>query len=225
MRAPSRLVVALGLLLVLGGCARAGGEAFQPTLNTPLALPSDTAIGQTFNPAGDAVQAVELQVATYAAPADPDGVLTVELRDPVDGSVLDTAQVAGADMGDSTWVRASFDTPVAVPDVVLAEATWRGATPLALWANVPLEGADRSSVVNDPYADGQLVRDGRPTEGDLSFRVLGAGGAGAGTSQVVEIARSAGARLADQPLFTAVWLLALVGALALAVVGLRRPRA
>lgn len=215
------LVLPLLLLLVLaGGCARAGGEAFQPTLNEPLPLEAGRTLGQSLNPAGSAVAGVDLQVATYDAPADPEGILTVTLVDPVSGDVLDTAQVGGDAMADASWVRADFGTPVAVGDVVVVEASWDGDTPLALWANVPPAGP-AVEVVNDPYPDGQLVRDGRPSDGDLAFRVVGAGGVGAGAGQLAEVVRSTGARLADQPAFAVLWGLAVVGAAALAVVGLR----
>lgn len=219
LRSPLALLV---LLLALAGCARVGGEPFQPTLNSPVTLEPDAVLGQTFNPAGTLVQAVEVQVATFDAPADAEGVLTLVLREPVGGGLLDTAQVAGADLADASWVRASFDTAVEVPDVVLAEVSWDGATPLALWANLPLSGDGSESIVNDPYAGGQLVRDGRPAEGDLAFRVIGGGGVGAGAAQVVEVARSTGAGLLDEPVFAVLWGLALVGCGALAVVGLRR---
>lgn len=224
MRIRPALLAALVLLLGLAGCARAGGEPFQPTLNSPITLEEGSVLGQTLNPAGDAVAAVEVQVATFDAPADPAGVLTVVLRDPGDGAAIDTAQVAGADLADAAWVRASFDGPVTVPDVVLAEVSWEGATPLALWANLPLSGDGSASIVNDPYPGGQLVRDGRPAEGDLAFRVVGDGGVAAGVAQVGEVIRSTGARLRDEPAFAVVWLLALVGCGVLAISGLRRQR-
>lgn len=221
MRPLPVLLACLGLLLALSGCARAGGEAFQPTLTQPLTLEEGRTVGQTFNPVGDAVTGVDLHVATFAATADPEGVLTVELRDADNGAVLDTAQVAGEDLADATWVRASFGTAVPVGDVVLLEASWQGDSPLALWANTPPPGPGRE-LVNDPYPAGQLVIDGRPVEGDLAFRVHGAGGLAAGVGQAVEVARSTGARLAEEPVFTALWALALLGCAALAVSGWRR---
>lgn len=221
MRPVPVLLACLGLLLTLSGCARAGGEAFQPTLTQPLTLEEGRTVGQTFNPAGDAVTGVDLQVATFAATADPEGILTVELRDAGSGAALDTAQLAGEDLADATWVRASFDTPVQVADVALLVVSWDGDSPLALWANTPRD-APGFEVVNDPYPGGQLVVDGRATEGDLAFRVHGAGGFSGGVGQVVEVVRSAAARLADQPVFTTVWLLALLGCTILAVSGLRR---
>lgn len=216
-----RLALPLLLLVLAGGCARAGGEAFQPTLNEPLPLEAGRTLGQSVNPAGDAVSGVDLQVATYDAPADPEGVLTVALVDPASGEVLDSAQVGGDVLVDAAWVRADFGTPVAVGEVVVVEASWEGDTPLALWANVPPPGP-AVEVVNDPYPHGQLVRDGQPSEGDLAFRVLGVGGAGAGAGQAVEVGRSAAARLADQPAFAVLWGLAVVGSAGLAVVGWRR---
>ncbi|HUG83512.1 MAG TPA: DUF6212 domain-containing protein [Euzebya sp.] len=221
MRLLLTLLACLGLLVAIGGCVRAGGEPFQPTLTQPLTLEQGRTIGQTFNPAGRAVTAVDVHVATFAAAADPEGILTVRLHDAESGAVLDTAQVAGEDLADATWVSASFDTPVDVGEVALLEVSWAGASPLALWANVPPDGPP-TRVVNDPYAGGQLVVDGRAIDGDLAFRIHGTGGVPAGVAQTVEVLRSAGARLAAQPVFAALWLLALIGCGILAVSGLRR---
>lgn len=209
-------------LVAVPGCARAGGQPFQPTLNTAIVLDDGDRIGQTVNPAGP-VSAVDLNVATFDAPADPDGVLTVTIRDVADdrtGGVVSSAEIRGAELADGTWVAAAFDPPVEVADVALVEATWEGATPLALWANTTQDGT--AAITNDPYSGGQLVIDGRPVDGDLAFRVVGPGGVRPAAAQVAEVARSTAARTAADPVFAVAWLLALAGGVVLAVRGLWR---
>lgn len=225
------------LLLVLlaalaGGCARAGGEAFQPTLNSPVLIEPDGSVGQTLNPVTDVVRGVDVPVATFAAEADPAGTLELSLlpadETGADEPPLGTARIAGADLADSAWVTARFEPPVRHDGPLLLTATWDGATTLALWANRPPDEAAASPFApgevpaNDPYLDGQLVIDGRPAEGDLAFRVRGAGDAAAGLEQLQEVARSTAARLADGPAFALAWALLVAGSAALAVRGLRR---
>lgn len=217
--------LAVVALLLLTGCARTGGEPFQPTHNGPLPLDEGTTVGQTINPAGDAITGLDVQVATYAAPADPDGTLTLALRDPDTGQRIARTSVAGTELADATWVSLRFDTPVDVPDVVLAELSWEGATRLAVWANTPASPQVRSAgMPNDPYEDGELVVDGLPRAGDLAFRVRGAAGPGAALVQLGEVVASAGSRLLAEPVFATLWVLAMVGGVALAVRGLRPRR-
>ena len=212
-------------MLLLTGCARTGGEPFQPTHNGPLPLEEGATVAQTINPAGDAISGLDVQVATYAAPADPDGALTLALRDPDTGRRIARTSVPGSDLADTTWVAIRFDEPVDVPDVVLAELSWEGATPLALWANTPASPQVRSAgVPNDPYEDGELVVDGLPRTGDLAFRVRGVAGPSTALAQLGEVVASAGSRLLAEPIFAILWLLALVGGVALAVRGLRPHR-
>lgn len=210
------------LALASGGCARAGGEAFQPSLNQALPLAGQAVVGQTFTPAGDVVTGVDVLVATFAADVDPDGMLRVTLRDRPGAVALATATVPGAAIpGDGTWVAARFGEPAPVTASAAIELSWDGMTPLAVWANVP-PTAD-ATPLNDPYPGGQLLRDGRAAPGDLAFRVRGAGGAAALGDQAVEVLRSTVNRLLAVPGFSAAWTLALAGAVALAVAGLRRP--
>lgn len=220
-----REMVVVVLLVLLGvGCGRAGGEPFQPTLNGVVPLSDDPGgmVAQMINPAGEAVSAVAVEVATYAAPADPDGVLTLRLRDPDGGAVLAAGEVRGADLADATWAQVRFDPPVAVADLVLLEATWSGATPLALWANTaPQERDPAVQDANDPYPGGSLLIDGQPVEGDLVFRVQGGGGLATALRQVAEVVRSAASRATAQPLFALVWVMALTGSTIMAVRGLR----
>ena len=173
LRRPWATALAIMALLVLtGGCGRAGGEDFQPTHNGAVRIPPGGMVGQPVNPAGDTV--------------------------------------------------------AAVGDVVLVEATWEGATSLALLANIPEDPGQRSGtrpvLVNDPYGDGTLVVDGQPEPGDLTFRVRGTAGPTAFLGQLAEVAASAGGRLLAEPLFAVLWLLALVGGTVLAVRGLRHRR-
>lgn len=226
------VLVACGLLAVMAvGCGRAGGEAFQPTQNTNFPLAEGHTVGQTINPVGGVVAGVDLQVATYARPADPDGTLEVTVRDPGSREVLGTAEVSGDDIDDLAWLKVSFDPAVAVDGPVLVETSWDGANPLALLANAPNDDEPVGAVdvrsalpdlVNDPYPAGQAVVDGVPAAGDLAFRVRGPGGPGAALGQVVEVVASTANRLAEQPLFALVWLVALAGSGALIVRGFRR---
>jgi hypothetical protein len=63
----------------------------------------------------------------------------------------------------------------------------------------------------------------RPAQGDLAFRVVGAGGPAAAAGELARTLGGAGVRLlGGQPIFAAAWLLGLAGACALAVSGLRR---
>ena len=215
------------VVLAVGGtgCARAGGQPFQPTSNTALVLDDGVRVGQTINPVGP-VTGVDLNVATFGAPADATGVLTVTIAElpqatagQGDDGVLASTRITGSDLTDGTWTAARFDADVEVDGVALVEASWDGAEPIALWANTTQEGTE--GLANDPYAAGHRVVDGRPREGDLAFRVVGSTGPDAAAAQAVEVGRSAAARLADQPVFTVLWMIALAGAVALAVRGLR----
>ncbi len=214
-----RFLALTSLAVLSTGCGRVGGDPYQPALNTPLQLEAGRTIGQTFDPAGP-VSGIDVTVATFAETPDPDGILRLVLREVGDDTVRATADVAGADLEDGTWVGADLGTPVTIDGVALMELTWEGTTPLALWADTTLEGT--AGIVNDPYAPGQLVLDGRPVDGDLAFRVTGPAGFGPAVEQVAEVARSTAARLRDEPLFTVLWGLAAVGSAVLAVTGLRR---
>jgi len=208
------------------GCARTGGEVFQPTLNTALRVTADDAVGQTFRPAGDVVTGIDVHTAAYDLLPDADGALTVTLRERVGGPALAVATVPGRAVGEAVWAEATFDPPVAVDTPTVAfDVTWDGRTPLALWANVPPEDVDaRVRLVNDPYPGGELLVDDGRAAGDLAFRVRGGGGSGAALAQLGEVVASTGNRLADRPQFALVWLALLGGAVALAVTGLRGSR-
>lgn len=221
-RVNSRACVAVALVAGLAGCGRAGGQPFQPALNTPVQVNGDTVIGQTLNPPGDTITGLDLSIATFGASADPDGELTVTLRPVTASGPAVQARVDGSDISDGAWVTATFDPAAPGDGVVLAEMTWEGSTPLALWADVPLE--DTEGIVNDPYPPGQLVIDGQPTQGDLAFRVRADGGLTAAARQLRQTLTTAGLRLLDQPVFFAIWLLGVIAMAWLAVTGFRPRR-
>lgn len=220
------LFLALVSLCVLSSaCARAGGEAFQPTHSTPLPLAEGTTVGQSFTSPGGVVAGIDLVTATYGAPADPEGTLRVVLLDGPGGRRLGEQQVSGGELGDSAWLGVTFPSPVAVPERAALAVAWTGATPVALFANAPRDGeVAGDELANDPYPGGQLLLDGEPAAGDLAFRVRGTGGVAAAIDQAAEVAASAGGRLPEQPLFAVGWLAAVAGAASLAVAGFRGGR-
>ncbi len=210
--------------LAIAGCSRVGGAPFQPALNTPIVFGGDTpgthaAIGQTFDAPGP-ISTFDVSVATFAAPPDPDGTLRATLREVGDDQTRATGTVSGAQLEDGGWAALNFTPAVDIDGVALIELTWQGQTPLALWADRTLEGT--AGIVNDPYAAGQLVLDGQGVQGDLAFRVGGPAGAGQAATQLGEVAASTAARMQDQPVFTMLWALAVLGSAALAFSGRRR---
>jgi hypothetical protein len=220
-----RLFAPLLALLALAACARTGGEEFQGTLNG--VVPVTGTIGQTFRPATDGVRGVDLLTATYGTLADPKGTLVVTLKDATTGEELRTTRIPGTELGDNQWVAARFDPPVPAPEVAAVSVGWTGATPVALYVNAPPSPLDlRVQDINDPYPGGELLVGGRRALGDLAFRAVGTGGAGAGVGQVVGMIRSAGGRLLRHELgFAVAWLLLLAGTGGLAVWGFRGGRA
>lgn len=213
-------------LLALSGCARVGGEAFQPTYSTtiPLDDPLGGPVGQTFRPATDAITGIDLFMVAYGQAPDPSGTLTVTLRDGLGGRQLASAIVGGQRIADNQWVPVRFNPSAPAPQTAAIEARWDGATPVGLLANLPPPGYDPARQdANDPYPGGELIRNGARAQGDLAFRVVGAGGADELSRQLGGILRSAGGRLLrDEPAFTLGWLVLLAGAVALAVTGLRQ---
>lgn len=219
-----RIGVAALLLLgavALTGCQEASGEAFQYSLNAPVML-GDEPVGQTFRPATERVAGADVLVATFDEPVDPQGRLRAVLRDG-DGRVLARTTVEGADLGNDEWAPVRFSPTVPAPEVAAVELTWDGSSPLAVWANVPLDEPGEDDVLNDPYPGGQLLRDGEPAVGDLAFRAVGSGGPLDAARNVGGILRAGASRLAGDPLFLGLWVAALAGAGALGVWGLRRP--
>jgi hypothetical protein len=212
----------IAALLAVSGCARLGGEAFQPTYS--MALPLGDPVGQTFRPATDAIAGIDLFTVTYAQPADPRGVLTVTLQDGLGGRQLASATLGGQQIADNRGARARFNPPVPAPQVAAVMVRWDGATTVGLQANIPPPGYDPvQQDANDPYPGGELIWNGARAQGDLAFRVVGSGGPDALARQLGGIVRSAGGRLLrDEPAFTLSWLTLLASAVALAVTGLHR---
>lgn len=212
----------LAALLVLGalaaaGCQEAGGETFQHSFNQPLRL-GEEPVAQTFRPATGAVAGVDVLLATFSEPVDPDGELDAVLRDGAGGPVLARATLRHADIGNDEWAAIRFDPAVPAPAVGAVELTWDGASPLAVWANAPL---DDPRAGNDPYLGGQILLGGEPGVGDLAFRVVGTGGAAEAAANVARILRSGASRLADRPLFLVLWVAVVAGSGWLGVRGLR----
>lgn len=221
-----RMRIGVAALLVVGavvlaGCQAASGEVFQYSFNQPLLLGDGPPIGQTFRPVTGEVAGVDVLVATFDEPVDTAGELRAVLRDGEDGRVLARATVEHADLGNTEWAPIRFAPAVPAPEVAAVELTWDGASPLAVWANVPQ--ADATDLHNDPYLGGQLLRAGEPAVGDLAFRVVGSGEPADAARNLARILRGGASRLADAPLFVGFWLVALAGAVALAVHGLRGP--
>lgn len=226
----ARLLAVVGTALVLvTGCGRVGGEAFQPTHTATLPLGRNAGgagtLGQSFAPAGQRLAEMDFLTATYGR--DLSGRLRVRLRD-LDGAVLATAVVEGEAIQENAWTPVRFDPPPQVPAMVTVELDWDGDQPVGLRSNLPPEdpatGAsdEGETLENDPYAGGTLHRDGQPVPGDLAFRVVGTRGVAAAPDAVGQVVDHAGTTLGGTPLFTAVWVLLLVLGVALAVAGLMR---
>lgn len=221
------LLLSIGVVL-LGGCGRLGGWALQQSQNGTVRLEPGGQVGQTFIPAGPAIAGVDVLTATFATV--PEGALTVRLRDGIGGEVLATDEVEGADIRDNGWTPARFEPPAPSPELAAVELAWEGAVPIALYANLPPEDLtakevrDGQRLLNDPYAGGELIRGDAPAVGDLAFRAVGADGAGAAGRMLRDTAAGAAAALLGTPLFTAGWVVLLLGGLGLAVWGLRGGR-
>lgn len=216
-------LTALAALVVfaMAGCQAASGEVFQHSFNQPLML-GDRPVGQTFRPVTAEIAGVDVLLATYAQSVDPAGELAAVLRAGAGGRVLARTVLRHPDLGNDEWAAIRFVPPVAASEVLAVELTWDGASPLAVWANVPLEAPGEDDLLNDPYPGGELLRDGDAAVGDLAFRVVGSGGPGDAARNVMAVLRSGASRLADRPLFLVTWLLLLAGAGGFGVWGLRR---
>jgi hypothetical protein len=225
MRCPPATRRLLGValtLLLLTGCARLGGEGASFSHTTALPVTTERTVGQTFTVFGSGVVGVDLLLATFAQPADPEGTLVVTLRDELGGPVVATAEVPGTAITDNAWVAARFDGVQPVAGRPAIEVAWDGASPVGVRANVPPEPIDPDLLVNDPYPLGELVLDGELAAGDLAFRAVGADDAAAAPRTLRGLASGAVRGLAQRPLFAAGWALALLGSAALAVWGFRR---
>jgi hypothetical protein len=219
-----RLLLLVCAVALAGGCARLGGEAFQTTHNGALPLSEGSSLGQTIAVAGSGVAGVDLLVVTYTEQADPEGELTVTLLSEPDRTPLATAAAPGTDLDDNSWVGVTFDEPVEISGPAAIEVTWDGARPIGLRANVPPADAEPGDLRNDPYPYGQLLRDGAPAGGDLSFRVRGTAGLRALPGTVRGLATGIVEGVAASPLFALFWGALMAASLALALYGFRGGR-
>lgn len=218
-----RLVPLLALLLLTAGCARLDGQPFQPTVTKALRLTTGHTLGQTLRTGGSPVNGIDLLIATFGETPPPDAQLHVAVLDPADGTLLWDDVVTGDELADNTWVRAS-GAAAAAPEIAQVEVSLSGQAAVGLWANIPPDQWTGDVPLNDPYPGGELVVDGFRAPGDLAFRATTAAGPVHVVGAGVRLARSAGSRLLDAPLFALVWLLLVGGAVALAARGLRRSR-
>lgn len=219
----ARLTVLVLTLLGVAGCARVGGEAFQPTVTTALTLTESRPVGQTIRPAGGTLRGIDVLVATYGTSADPAGTLRMDVLDPA-GATLSSTQVAGSALRDNDWVTLRFPEPVPVPTQVALHLVWTGQSQVGLYANTPTTPHPDGVPLNDPYPGGELLIDGVPAPGDLAFRVQGDGDIGTAVKAAGRLSRNAAGRLADVPGFALLWLILMGGATALAARGFRRSR-
>lgn len=221
---PLALLAVVTTVVATGGCARAGGDAFQATVTD--ALPAhEEPVGQTFTPGADRIAGVDLLTATFRERPDPDGELVVALVDHDAGETVATAEVPAEVVDDSGWVPARFDEPASPPPNPAFTVEWTGDSTVGVWANVPppdVDGDER--LINDPYPGGQLLRGGQPATGDLAFRVVGDVGVAEPLRALARLAGGAVLALAAVPWFGVLWGLMFAGAVALAVAGFRAAR-
>lgn len=220
-----RLLAISALVALAAGCGRVGGEPFQPTVTQALTLGEGRTIGQTFRPADDQVTGVDVLLATFGRDVPADAALHVALLDGPGGPPLWRDVIDGADIADNAWTGASGEAERPAGDVVELRLTWAGPGAIGVYANVPPADRDPATPLNDPYPGGELLLGGTPAPGDLAFRVTSPSGPGEAVGALAELARSAGARLLDRPLFAVVWVVLLAVSAALALRGLGRARA
>jgi hypothetical protein len=224
---PSAVLVAVVLLT---GCGRLGGEAFQPTNSRVLQLDDSQRLGQSFRPASERVAGVDLLTASFTRPPDPQGVLHVSLTDGVGGSQLARTSVPGHAVRDNAWLAVRFDEPVRVGEQAAFEVRWAGGAPLGLYVNVPPDltpgqppgqaPTPSAAPANDPYAGGELLINGQRAPGDLAFRVVNASRPAELAAAMSGLLRETGARLLERPWFAGVWVALIVAAAGVGIVGL-----
>jgi hypothetical protein len=200
MRRPVRSVAALAAVALLAGGCSSTGEPGHTAAVDVVVLDAD-GVTQTVVPAGDRFDRVTVTTATFAQLDGGDGVLQLDVRGA--GEERRTA-ASGTDLVDNAPVTLAF-APVdgAAGETFELTFTYEGGEPLGLYRNP-----------YDPYPDGELGG----AEGDLVFVLGHADRVGGATDALGRIVREAGARATSDPLFLAVWFLALV---ATAVAGLR----
>ena len=200
---PWRRAAIVAALACSSACA-ASGEPAQ-TSHTEVRELGQVPLTQTFVPRGDRLDRVSVLVATHEVAA-PDGTLCVRIEGA--GTTRDAVCRAGASLVDNQWTTLSFE-PIA------------GAAGVTFSASFTYDGRDRVSLYanpNDPYRDGELT----PGPGDLAFEVGHAGRVVEGARALGRVAREFGGRLGGDPVFTALWLLALAATAAAALRTRRR---
>lgn len=180
--------------LVLAPACSSTGEPAQTAATDVVVVDAD-GVTQTVVPATDGLAQVTVTTATFGEADGVDGVLELTVRAP--GGVR-TAAAAGADLRDNAPVTLAFEPlPGTAGRVVELHLRYAGREPLGLYVDP-----------HDPYPDGRLA----PGGGDLTFvlghadRVAGAGRA------LARVVGEVGDKATGDPVFLAVWLLALAGA-------------
>ena len=204
-RRPVLLVALLAATLLAGGC-RSTGEPVQGS-STEVRAVTDAGLTQTVVPRGDGFSRVTLTVATYGESAIS-GVLELNVTG---GEQTRQSLVDAATLADNAPVTFVFP-PVAhsAGARFRLHLTYRGPDQVGVYVNP-----------HDPYPDGRL----EPGGGDLAF-VLGHASRVSGTVDALgRIPGEVATRATADPAFLAIWLLALVAAVAGAVVAGRRRRA
>ena len=208
MRRLGTLVVVVAFGLLLAGC-RSAGEPVQGASTEVRAL-TPGGLTQTVVPSGNGFSRVTVTVATYGEPA-VQGVLRLA--------------VTGASTSREVLVDAGTLTDNEPVTFVFPPVADSAGQPFAL--HLAYQGPDQLGVYvdpYDPYADGELT----PGGGDLAF-VLGHASRLSGAAAALRRAPGEVAtRATSDPLFLAVWLLAVVAAVAAAagaaLAGRRRTR-
>lgn len=190
---------ALAAVAALGAACSSTGEPGH-TAAVDVVVVDDDGVTQTVTAAGDAVDRVTVTTATFGEEDGVDGVLELEVRGA--GHERHTA-AAGSDLADNAPVTLAFDPLTgSAGETLELTFTYRGSEPLGLYRNP-----------YDAYPDGTL----RGADGDLVFVLGHPDRLGGALDAFRRAAREAGARATADPLFLAVWLLALAAAAAAAV--------
>lgn len=190
---------------VMASCSSTG-EPGHTSATDVVVLDAD-GVTQTVVPAGARFDRVTVTTATFGQPDGVDGLLELTVRGP-EGERTTAAD--GADLTDNAPVTLAFE-PFDAATGETFELTFRyeGQQPLGLYRNP-----------YDPYPDGDL----RGAEGDLVFVLGHADRVGGAVDAIGRVGREAGARATSDPVFLAVWLLA-IAATAAALARLRERHA
>lgn len=221
MDTPWRTVgLGLSALACLSGCARAGGEPAQFSVNSGLGLDAGQTITQTVNPAGDVIKAIDVQV--LAIPSPGDGVVHLDIGE--GNRQLSHISVPIGDIHEG-WVSFVPEQPLIIPDVINLAFSVTGEGTLLLAANsTPTDADPKVEPAHDPYPQGEGRHNNKPITGDLVFRVQGPASTTALTHQLSAMMKEGAKRLLNQPTFTAFWAAGLAIAFGLMGLGFARRR-